>query len=60
MRVKPVASTGTTRITKHEMRFGEHVIPAGTLLMCPFDAIHHNALNWEDPDSFKPVSYSNS
>ena len=53
--MKPVASTGTTRISKRDLRFGPHTIPAGTLIICPFDAIHHNKANWDDPDTFKPV-----
>lgn len=54
MRLKPVASTGTSRISKRDLRFGSYTIPAGTLIICPFDAIHHNKLNWDDPDAFKP------
>lgn len=53
--MKPVASTGTTRTTKRDLNFGDYTIPAGTMCICPFDAIHHNVLNWEDPDTFKPV-----
>lgn len=55
MRVKPVASTGTTRVSKRDMQLGRYLIPAGTLIICPFDAVHHNELNWENADSFWPV-----
>ena len=56
MRVKPVASTGSTRVSKRALCFDGYTIPAGTLIMCPFDAVHHNPKNWEEPDLFKPVS----
>ena len=56
MRVKPVASTGSTRVSKRDLCFDGYTIPAGTLIMCPFDAVHHNPRNWDDPDLFKPVS----
>lgn len=55
MRVKPVASTGTSRLTKRNMQLAGFHIPAGTLILCPFDAVHHNELNWEEADTFKPV-----
>ena len=53
--MKPVASTGVSRVTKRDMKLGKYQIPAGTLILCPFDAVHHNELNWEDADIFKPV-----
>lgn len=55
MRVRPVASTGTTRYTKRDMRLGGHLVPKGTLLDVPFDAVHHFPGNWADPDAFTPV-----
>lgn len=55
MRVKPVASTGSSRLTKRDLRLGGYDIPAGTLVIAPFDAVHHSPLNWDDPDAFKPV-----
>lgn len=57
MRFKPVASTGTTRVTKRDLQIGCHTIPANTLVICPFDAVHHSSLNWEDAQEFKPVSH---
>ena len=55
MRIKPVASTGTTRKIKRDLYFDKYKVPAGSIIVCPFDAIHHNPLNWEDPDEFLPV-----
>ena len=55
MRVRPVASSGTTPRTKRRLRLGPYVIPAGTLLLMPFDAVHHFRGNWEQPDDFIPV-----
>lgn len=53
--MRPVASSGTTRFSRRPMRLGKYVIPAGTVLLVPFDAVHHFRGNWEDPDTFDPV-----
>lgn len=53
MRFKPVASTGTTRHTKRPLTLGGHTIPAGALLLVPFDPVHR--CNFERPDDFWPV-----
>lgn len=56
MRVRPVASTGTTRLARKDLLLGGHLIPAGTMLMVPFDGVHHYAGNWPNqPDAFIPV-----
>jgi cytochrome P450 len=55
MRVRPVASTGTTRRTRRDMSLGGHFVPRGTLVIVPFDAVHHHPSNWADPDAFQPV-----
>lgn len=54
MRVKPVASTGSTRITQRDLHIGGFTIPANTFVVCPFDAVHHFPGNWKDADRFKP------
>ncbi len=56
MRFKPVASTGTTRHTKRPLTLGGHLIPAGALLLVPFDPVHR--CNFERPDDFWPVCAS--
>ena len=53
--MRPVASTGTSRYTKRGMRLGGHFIPRGSLVLVPFDAMHHHPDVWEDPDAFIPV-----
>ena len=55
MRVRPVASSGTTRIAKRKLQLGPYAIPAGSMLLVPFDAVHHFKGNWEQPDDFIPV-----
>lgn len=55
MRIRPVASSGTTRFAKRALQLGPYAIPAGTMLLVPFDAVHHFKGNWEDPDAFIPV-----
>jgi hypothetical protein len=54
--VRPVASAGVTRYTQRGMRLGGYFVPKGTLLLMPFDAVHHLPGNWADPDAFIPVS----
>ncbi len=55
MRVRPVASTGVTRIAKRDMQLGRYLVPAGTTIIVPFDAVHHFQGNWAQPDDFLPV-----
>ena len=56
MRVRPVASTGTTRYAKRDMWLGGYYVPKGSLLNVPFDAVHHFPGNWpQDTDAFIPV-----
>lgn len=56
MRVLPVASTGTSRVTKADMVIGGHLIPGNSFIVVPFDAVHHWAGNWPDqPHAFIPV-----
>ena len=55
MRVRPVAAIGVTRRTRREMCLGGYHIPKGTLVVVPFDAVHHHPDNWADPDAFIPV-----
>ena len=56
MRLRPVASTGTSRRTERELTLLGYKIPAGTLILCPFDPAHRWEGNWPDrPDEFLPV-----
>ena len=57
MRVRPVASSGTTRRARHDMDLGGYLVPKGSLLLASFDAVHHFPGNWpQDPDAFIPVT----
>lgn len=59
MRCKPVASSGTTRRTKRDLIVGGHLVPAGSIVLAPFDAVHHLPQNWpDDPDLFLPERWS--
>ena len=54
--MRPVASTGTSRVTKTDMVIGGHLIPGNSFIVVPFDAVHHWAGNWPDqPHAFIPV-----
>ncbi len=53
----PVASMGTSRITKRDMVVDGYFIPARSVLLAPFDAVHRHPMNWEDPDDFIPVGF---
>ena len=56
MRLRPVASTGVTRRTEQELRLLGYTIPAGTIVLSPFDPAHRWEGNWPDrPDDFVPV-----
>jgi len=38
------------------MRIGGYLVPKGTILNVPFDAVHHFPGNWpQDTDAFIPV-----
>ena len=55
MRVRPVASSGTTRRVKRDLMLNGYLIPAGSTILCPFDAVHKLASNWgPDADAFNP------
>lgn len=57
MRVRPVASTGSTRVTRDDMILGGYLIPRNSFIIVPFDAVHHFAGNWPDqPHAFIPVN----
>jgi fatty acid synthase len=59
MRVKPVASSGTTRTVKRDLVVGGYLIPRGATVLCPFDAVHHLPQNWpDDPAKFMPERWA--
>lgn len=59
MRCKPVASSGTTRRVKRDLVVGGHLVPAGSIVLAPFDAVHHLPQNWpDDPDAFLPERWA--
>ena len=39
MGVQPVAATGFTRYTKHDMMLGGHFVPRGSMVSMPFYAV---------------------
>jgi hypothetical protein len=54
MRLYPVVSSGTIRITHKPMQLGPYSLPAGQPVLIPFFSIHRSPRLWEDPDAFKP------
>ncbi|KAF6260940.1 cytochrome P450 [Scenedesmus sp. NREL 46B-D3] len=54
MRLYPVVSSGTIRITHKPMQLGPYSLPAGQPVLIPFFSIHRSPSLWEDPDAFKP------
>ena len=55
MRVRPVASSGTTRRVARDLVIRGHLVPRGSVVLCPFDAVHHLASNWgPDAAEFRP------
>ena len=54
--MRPVASTGTSRVTRTDMVLGGYLIPRNSFIVVPFDAVHHFPGNWPDqPHAFIPV-----
>jgi cytochrome P450 len=54
MRMYPVVSSGTIRITHEWTQIGEHLVPPGMPIWVPFYAIHRSARLWLEPDRFLP------
>jgi hypothetical protein len=54
MRLYPVVSSGTIRITHKPMQLGPYSLPAGQPVLIPFFSIHRSLRLWDDPDAFKP------
>ena len=55
MRVRPVASSGTTRRVARDLVIRGHLIPKGSVVLCPFDSVHHLESNWgPDAAAFRP------
>ncbi|WIA28825.1 hypothetical protein OEZ86_011354 [Tetradesmus obliquus] len=54
MRLYPVVSSGTIRITHKPMRLGPYSLPAGQPVLIPFFSIHRSPRLWQDPDEFRP------
>lgn len=54
--MRPVASTGTSRVTRADMMLGGYLIPKNSFIVVPFDAVHHFPGNWpHQPHAFIPV-----
>ena len=56
MRLLPVSSEGTLRMSTRDHTFGQHTIPAGVVMWMPFMSFFNHPQQWEDPDSYRPVS----
>lgn len=55
MRVRPVASSGTTRRVARDLVVRGYLVPKGSVVLCPFDSVHHLESNWgPDAAKFRP------
>lgn len=54
MRLFPVVSSGTVRITYNPITLGGYHIPAGQPILIPFWTIHRSPKLWANPESFEP------
>jgi len=55
MRVRPVASSGTTRRVARDLVIRGYLVPKGSVVLCPFDSVHHLESNWgPDAAAFRP------
>jgi cytochrome P450 len=48
----------TTRAPKEDVVMGGYTIPAGSMVIIPIHAIHHDPRWWEAPDIFMPERFS--
>jgi hypothetical protein len=60
MRLFPVVSSGTIRITDKPINLAGHQLPAGQPILIPFYSIHRSPKLWTDPESFKPERWTDS
>eukprot|EP00775_Hariotina_reticulata_P003654 gene3654-3915_t len=60
MRLFPVVSSGTIRITDKPINLAGHRLPAGQPILIPFYSIHRSPKLWTDPDRFKPERWIDS
>ncbi|KAK9807492.1 hypothetical protein WJX72_000759 [[Myrmecia] bisecta] len=58
MRMLPVLTDGTNRTTDKDMLLGGHLIPAGTMIWIPFNALFNSPHNWDQPMVYRPERWS--
>lgn len=54
MRLFPVVSSGTVRITHKPISLAGYHVPAGQPILIPFWTIHRSPKLWDDPEAFRP------
>ncbi|CAL1272915.1 unnamed protein product [Larinioides sclopetarius] len=57
MRFNTVSALNVVRYALTDTKIAGYDLPAGTLVMANFWAVHHDPRNWEDPDKFKPERF---
>ena len=56
MRLYPVTSDGTNRVTTKDLQLGQYLIPQGTMVWVPFSAMFNSPHNFSRVDEYIPVS----
>lgn len=57
LRMCPVATTGLRRQAGADVRYGDTVIPKGTILLANINSLHWDEVKFPDPFAFRPERY---
>ena len=57
LRLYPPVSYLVNRIAVEDYRFGDRVIPKGTMITAPLPQLHRDPSYWPEPDKFDPMRF---
>ncbi|KAA8649463.1 cytochrome P450 [Aspergillus tanneri] len=59
LRLCPVATTGLRRMAGADIKYQDHTIPKGTILLANINHLHWDPARFDEPFKFKPERYLN-